>query len=138
MPFVPGTSYTLAILGANGVTDKFFLAFLFNNSDVLVQFLKDVGLLRGSIVFSKCGFLISWCVAANCDLSLQPDGGLLVHYMFWGGGAFTKTFKRYIVIVVSIDCKVSTLLQPDADATQLLVAPSCQSPHNTAKPFLNW
>jgi len=37
MPFFPGTSYTLAILGANGVTDKFFLAFLFNNIDVGVQ-----------------------------------------------------------------------------------------------------
>jgi len=82
MPFVPGTSYTLAILGANGVGDKFFLAILFNNIDVRVQFLKDVGLLRGSVVCCKCGFLISWCVAAKCDLSLQPVGGLHVHYMF--------------------------------------------------------
>jgi len=63
---------------------------------------------------------------------------LLFCFFLGGGGAFAKTFKRSIVIVVSIDCKVSTLLQTDADATQLLAAASCQSPHNTAKPLLNW
>jgi len=80
--FVPGTSYKLEIRSANGVADKFFLTFPFNDVDVRVHFLNDVGLLRGSIVCCKCGSLISWCVAANCDLSLQPDGGLPVHYMF--------------------------------------------------------
>ena len=74
IPFVPGTSFTRATLGANGVADEFFLDFIFY--DIGVQFLKDVGLLRGSIACCKCGSLISWCVDANRDLSLQSDEGL--------------------------------------------------------------
>jgi hypothetical protein len=42
-PYVCSTTFGLAKLGANIVPNKLFLAFLFSNPDVVVQFLKDVG-----------------------------------------------------------------------------------------------
>ena len=42
-PCIPSTTFGLATLGANGVANKLFLAFLFSDPDIGVQFLKNVG-----------------------------------------------------------------------------------------------
>jgi len=42
-----------ATLGANGVTSKFFITFLFSDPDVGIWFLKDVRLIQSSTVFSR-------------------------------------------------------------------------------------
>jgi hypothetical protein len=49
----PNISYTLfvnASLGAKSVANKLFLALLFSNREVAVEFLKEVGLFRSSMV----------------------------------------------------------------------------------------
>src|SRR5215470_9909810 len=63
--YVPPSSYGRATLGADGVANTLFLAFVFSNNDVGVQFLKDVGLLRSAMVCHKCGSQMSWCVDTN-------------------------------------------------------------------------
>jgi hypothetical protein len=65
MPCVPPTTYGRATHGADGVANKLLLAFLFANNDVGVQFLRDVGLIRSTMVCHKCGLQMSWCVDAN-------------------------------------------------------------------------
>jgi hypothetical protein len=51
-----------AILGASGVANKMFIAFLFTDTDVGIQFLKDVGFIPRSIVSCRCDSQMSWCV----------------------------------------------------------------------------
>ena len=63
MPYFCSTTFGCATLGANGIPNKLFLAFLF--SDVGVHFLKYVGLFRSSMVYCKCGGQISWCFDIN-------------------------------------------------------------------------
>ena len=53
-PYFPSTTFGRATLGANGVVNKLFLAFLFSDLDVGVQFLKDVGLIKSCMVCCKC------------------------------------------------------------------------------------
>jgi len=49
-----------ATLAAKGVANKLFIAFLFSDPDVGVQFFfKDVGLIPSSMVFCKCGSQMS-------------------------------------------------------------------------------
>ena len=64
-PYVCSTTFGRATLRATGVPNKLFLAFLFSDPDVGVQFLKDVGLIRSSMVCCKCGTQMSWCVITN-------------------------------------------------------------------------
>ena len=52
-PYVPSTTFGRATLGTNGVANKLFLAFLFSDPDVGVQFLKDAGLMISSIMCCK-------------------------------------------------------------------------------------
>jgi len=52
-------------LDANGVANKLFLTFLFNDPDVSVLFLKDVGQIRSDMVCCKCGSQLSWCGDTN-------------------------------------------------------------------------
>jgi len=54
-PYVCSTAFGRATLDANGVPNKLFFAFLFNDPDVGVHCLKDVGLIRSSMVCCKCG-----------------------------------------------------------------------------------
>jgi len=70
--YVCSTTFGHATFGANGVPDKLFLAFLFSDPNVEVQFLKDVGLIRSSMVSCKCGSQISWYVDTN-----RKDGNQL-------------------------------------------------------------
>jgi hypothetical protein len=49
---VPATTYGRAVIGEDGVANKLFLAFLFADKEVAIQFLKDTGLLRLSVVCS--------------------------------------------------------------------------------------
>jgi hypothetical protein len=51
--YVPSTKFGSATLGANSAANKLFLAFLCSDSDVGVQFFKDVGLIQSSVVFSN-------------------------------------------------------------------------------------
>jgi len=44
-PYVPFTTFRRATLDVNGFANKLFLAFLFSNPEVGVQFLKDVRLI---------------------------------------------------------------------------------------------
>jgi hypothetical protein len=55
MPFVPKTSHQRDSLGYCGDTNKTFLTFLFNNSAVSIQFLKDAGLFRRKMQCNSCG-----------------------------------------------------------------------------------
>jgi hypothetical protein len=41
------------ILGASSVPNKLFIAFLFNNPDIGINFLKDVRSIPSSVVFSQ-------------------------------------------------------------------------------------
>ena len=65
MPFVPATTYGRATLDANGVANELFLAYLFCDTDVGIHFLKDLGLLRNSMVCCKCESQMSWCIGTN-------------------------------------------------------------------------
>jgi len=56
-PCVPSTTFGRPTLGANGVANKLFLAFLFSKPDVGVQFLQDMGLIRSSIFTDKASDL---------------------------------------------------------------------------------
>ena len=68
-PYVPSTTYALAKLDASVVPNKLFLeqnklflALLFSDNDVGVQFWKYVGLIPSYVVYCKCGLQMSWCV----------------------------------------------------------------------------
>jgi hypothetical protein len=63
--YVPSTTFGRATLGADGVANKLFIAFLFSDPDVGVQLLKDMGLIQSSMVCCKCGSQMSWCVDTN-------------------------------------------------------------------------
>ena len=52
--YVCSTTFRRAKLGAKDVPNKLFLAFLFSDPEVGVKFLKDVGLIRSSMVCCKC------------------------------------------------------------------------------------
>ena len=54
MPYVPKTSYGRASLGDDGEANKLFLTFLFSDTDLGIQFLKDVPI----------------CFAARCRVTL--------------------------------------------------------------------
>jgi len=54
-PCICSTTFRRTTLGATGVPNTLFLAFLFSDPDVGVQFLKDVGLIRSSMVCCKYG-----------------------------------------------------------------------------------
>jgi hypothetical protein len=65
MPYMPRTTYGRAALDGVGVPNKLFFAFLFSNTDVGVQFLKDVGLIRSAMACPTCGLQITWCADAS-------------------------------------------------------------------------
>lgn len=60
-PYVPSMTSMHTIRGTNGVANQLFIPFLFNDPDVGVQFLKDVGLIWSSTVCCKCGSQTSRC-----------------------------------------------------------------------------
>jgi hypothetical protein len=64
-PCFPSTMFGLSTLGANSVASKLFFAFLFSDSDVGDQFLRDVGLIPSSMVCCKCRSQKSWFVDTN-------------------------------------------------------------------------
>ena len=61
MPYVPKTSYGRALLGDDGEANKLFLTFLFSDTDLGIQFLKDVGLFRIKMPCNTCGRDMTWC-----------------------------------------------------------------------------
>jgi hypothetical protein len=64
-PYVCSMTFGRATLGDNGVSNKPFLAFLFSDPHVGVQFLKDLGKIRSGMVCYKCRSQMSWCVDTN-------------------------------------------------------------------------
>jgi hypothetical protein len=62
---VPSTAFGRATLGANGVVNKSFVAFLLSYPDFGVHSLKHVGLIRSNMVCCDCGSQMSWCVDTN-------------------------------------------------------------------------
>jgi len=58
----PSRVFWKATLGANVVANNLFLPFLFRYFAFGVLFLKDVGLIRSSMLCSKCGYQMFWCV----------------------------------------------------------------------------
>jgi len=64
MPFVPATTYWRATPYANGAANDLLLAYMFCNTNVGVHFMKDLGLLRSSMVY---------CADPNC-----PGGSTLI------------------------------------------------------------
>jgi len=63
--YVCSAMFGRATMSANGVPNKSLLASLFSDPNVGVQFLKDVGLIRRSMVCCKWGFQLSWYVDTN-------------------------------------------------------------------------
>jgi len=57
MPFVPAKTYGRATPCANDVANDLFLTYMFCNTNVGVHFMKDLGLLRSSMVY---------CADTNC------------------------------------------------------------------------
>ena len=55
MPYVTITSYQRDSLGYCGDVNKTFLTFLFSNSSIGIQFLKDAGLIRSKVQCNSCG-----------------------------------------------------------------------------------
>jgi len=54
-PYIPSTTFGRATLGADGVASKLFIAFLFSDPDVGIEFLKDVELIQSRMMCCKCG-----------------------------------------------------------------------------------
>jgi hypothetical protein len=59
MPCVPKTSIRRDLLGFPGDANKLFLT-LFIELAIGVQFLKDVGLIRGKMQCNSCGRDMTW------------------------------------------------------------------------------
>ena len=81
-PYVCWTTFGGATLGANVLPNKLFLSFLFSDPDVAVQFVKDVGLIRRSMMCCKCGSQMYWCVDTNHEMVTHDCVGgshLLLH-----------------------------------------------------------
>ena len=55
LPYVPVTSFGRDSLGYPGDANKLFLAFLFGDRSIGIQFLKDVGLIRSKV---QCAVVI--------------------------------------------------------------------------------
>ena len=70
-PYVCSTTFGRVTLGAAGVFNKLFLAFLFRDHDVGVQFLKNVGLIRSGMVCCRCVSQMSWRVDTNRKVGFQ-------------------------------------------------------------------
>jgi len=49
MPYVPKSSYGCASLGDDVEREKLFLKFFFSDTDLSIQFFKNVGLLRSKV-----------------------------------------------------------------------------------------
>jgi len=60
MPYVPKTSYGHASL-VDDEANKPFLTFLFSDTDLGIQFLKDVALLCSKVPCNICGRDMTWC-----------------------------------------------------------------------------
>jgi hypothetical protein len=56
-------------IGSDGVDTKLFLAFFATNQDLLLQFLKDIRLVRFQMMCSKCGSSMTWVSCPH-----RPDG----------------------------------------------------------------
>ena len=65
MPYMPRTTYGRAALGGVGVPNKLFFEFLFSDTDVGIQFLKDVALIRSAMACPTCGLQMTWCADAS-------------------------------------------------------------------------
>jgi hypothetical protein len=61
MPYVPKISYGRASLGDDGKVKKQFLTFFFSDTDLGIQFFKDVGLLCSKVPCNTCGRDMTWC-----------------------------------------------------------------------------
>jgi len=56
---VPSTSFGRTTLGAKDVANKLFVSFLFSDSDVGFQLMKDVGLIKSCMLSCKFGSQMS-------------------------------------------------------------------------------
>ena len=61
MPHGPETSYGRVSLGDDGEANKLLLTFLFSDTDLGIQFLKDVGLFRSKVPCNTCGRDLTCC-----------------------------------------------------------------------------
>jgi len=62
MPYVPLTSFSRHSLGYCGDVNKIFLAFLFCDQAICLQFLKDVRIIRSKVLCYSCGRDTTWCI----------------------------------------------------------------------------
>jgi len=67
---VPKTPYRHTSLGDDGEANNLLLTFLFSDTGLGIQFLKDVGLLRSKVPCYTCGRDMTWCAEP------KPKGGL--------------------------------------------------------------
>ena len=96
LPYVPATTYGRAAIGKVGVANKLFLAFLFAEKEAGIQLLKDVGLLRSSVLCSVC------CCRMCCVDASVKDA------FRWRCRRKTSAFR----------CNVSTSIRHDSWFTQ--------------------
>jgi len=61
MPYEPKTSYGRVSLVDDDEVNKLFLMFLFSDTDLGIQFLKDVGLFRSKVPCNTWGRDLTWC-----------------------------------------------------------------------------
>ena len=60
MQFVARPSYRRRMRRPDGGPNRDFLVYLFLEEDIAIEFLKDVGLLRGKVQCNKCGRDMKW------------------------------------------------------------------------------
>ena len=97
--YVPSTTYSWAILGATGALNNLFIAFMFSDQNVGVQFLKDVRLIPSSRICCKCGSPMSWFVDSSVKASADGDvwgSYLLPHVMLQLQLCMLLCFSRVI------------------------------------------
>jgi len=62
MPYVPNLSYGRAMVGEDDAPNKIFLKYLFCEHAIAIEFMKDVGLLRGKMQCNTCRRDMTWSV----------------------------------------------------------------------------
>jgi len=111
MPYVPRTSFRRDSLGYCGDANKLFLAFLFSDHTIGLQFLKDVGLIRSKVQCNSCGRDMTARRSYRLKAFLRPYNRQedyeyhLAHYMFAArfNALDVSQFTHFLAIAASTD-----------------------------------
>jgi hypothetical protein len=126
MPFVPPTTYGRATPGAIGVANDLFLAYKFCDTNVGIHIMKDLGLLRSSMVCCNCGSQLSWCVDTNCKDGLRCTCRRITSASTSG---MVQRFSTVITISLML-CSSRTSSQAHLPSLRVLPPRDSPSPHS--------